>query len=124
MRCLFPSNHFRKLRGESTLRINLYADTIPSLKGAKELFRKGVFSTLAPSNRNSFYLLKPLIDSPPLINLELGNIQHESTEHQVIKELIVDPQTCGPLLISCPQNVSKVLMAQGPWIRIGLVDEI
>jgi len=35
--------------------------------------------------------------------------------------ILVDPQTCGPLVISCSSIHAEKLIQQGPWIKIGFI---
>jgi len=38
-------------------------------------------------------------------------------------KILVDPQTCGPLLVCCSSIYSEKLLQQGPWIKIGFISE-
>jgi selenide,water dikinase len=59
------------------------------------------------------------------VNLQLDGIDPGSKEHQVLLELLVDPQTCGPLLISVQAEIAEQLTAQpqSPWTDIGKVKQ-
>ena len=50
----------------------------------------------------------------------IGENEYGSKEHFQIKELIVDPQTCGPLLISCSPEIASELIAS---LEQGRLDE-
>ena len=122
---LSASNCQRVNSGLPLLKIKLQAELIPSLKGALSLLGNGYSSTLAPSNRRAWKLLDRTLNPSVFIDLALGdNISYESKEHEQIKELIIDPQTCGPLLVSCSSEVAKGLIERGLWIKIGTVDLI
>ena len=41
-------------------------------------------------------------------------------EGKTIKKLLCDPQTCGPLLISCNEKFEKYL--DNNWYKVGIVD--
>ena len=57
------------------------------------------------------------------MNLLLGaDIEYDSNKYHQIMELIVDPQTCGPLLIACEPEIAEELVSNGPWQRIGYID--
>ncbi len=105
----------------SSVRVILKAADIPSLPGSLSLFERGYSSTLAPSNRSFWGLLEPSFAESALVELSLGEIPMESSRHKALKELIVDPQTCGPLMISCDQLFANDLLALGNWYQIGYV---
>ncbi len=119
---LFASNSKRIKLGQSLLRIQLEAELIPSLKGALSLLRDGYASTLAPANRRAWSLLDKRDGSPAFVELSLGKgLYAGCQEYETIMELIVDPQTCGPLLIACPNEDAIRLENEAPWIKIGNV---
>ncbi len=105
------------------LQVQLEATTIPALPGSLELFKAGYSSSLAPANRNAWALLdpQPQLNAPPGVILNLGPITKGSSQHLALLELLVDPQTCGPLLISVSKQLSKALLKQDPqcWWPIG-----
>ena len=73
------------LQNTRDLTIQLDGAAIPSYAGALELFERGVSSTLAPSNRSAWRWLEDRVQLQ----------QHPSA---ALLELLVDPQTCGPLV--------------------------
>ena len=110
------------LRSNNTeVSINLFTDSIPSLPGSLELLARGYCSTLAPSNRNSWTLLDHNDERPPKVSLLPSSIRSGIHNKQAILELLVDPQTCGPLLLSCDQSSAKILCQQASWKKIGEV---
>jgi selenide,water dikinase len=44
-------------------------------------------------------------------------------DHQALLELLVDPQTCGPLLLGCSAAMADALLQADytQWHRIGVV---
>ena len=94
------------LLSSSTLRVTLQNNCIPSYPHALDLLENGYASSLAPANRRSWTLLDHMVqlDQPPSRGL---------------MELLVDPQTCGPLLLACPETTATQLLREGPWHRIG-----
>lgn len=92
--------------------VDLWIDHIPSFEGALDLLKSGLASTLAPSNRRAL--------------ASLGNrvraLQHsEDVSNSLdpgLEALLVDPQTCGPLLTACPETTAQILKEKG-WTSIG-----
>ena len=115
------SNLANSRKGLEPLRIKIYGEKIPSFHGALDLFFKGFASSLAPSNRYSFRFLESNLGMPPQFFLELDSLRRGSAQHKAILELMIDPQTCGPLVIACPPNFSEDLISRGPWTLIGEV---
>ena len=108
------------LRGnQAEVSVHLQPDSIPSLPGSLQLLADGYCSTLAPSNRRAWALLDSHGDHPAKVSLSPSG--SHSHDQQAILELLVDPQTCGPLLVSCSQSAAKELCQQGPWANIGEV---
>ncbi len=104
------------------IKIKLFASAIPSLYGAKELLKAGYSSTLAPSNRNIWNYLNTNAKKSPLIDFAAENIALDDNEMKVIRELLVDPQTCGPLILSCDSKIAIELVKTDSWQMIGRVE--
>ncbi len=117
------TNKSRKAQGLSLLRINLFAFNIPVYVGVFDLFEQGCFSTLAPYNRKAWKFLQPSLETSELISLDVGTMSQDSEKYKAIMELIVDPQTCGPLVLACSRKTSIELMKTGSWSQIGKVVE-
>ncbi len=118
------TNYQRRLMGKSQLRIKLHAQSIPIFDGVKSLINNGVASTFAPSNRNFFTLIKSSKNSIPLIDLDLNDFAQGRQMLNLYQELIIDPQTCGPLVVSCDSEVARKLINKGPWVSIGSISTI
>ena len=106
------------------LQIQLDASRIPALPGALELLAAGHASSLAPANRRAWSLLDPpAAGRPAPIHLNLGEHTAGCTSHWVLQELLVDPQTCGPLLISVTPRLAADLLGQTGhgWHAIGRI---
>ena len=88
------------------LRVTLEGDRIKAFPGALRLLAAGYASSLAPSNRSAWRLL----DSQVVL---------KGRQDSALLELLVDPQTCGPLLVACSPSAANTLTALGPWTRIG-----
>jgi len=101
------------------LKIILDLDHIPVYDGVKELLEQGFESTLAPSNR----IFLKNIEGDKNLRFELisnHDISNRSFYNMMLK-ILVDPQTCGPLVISCSSIYARKLIQQGPWIKIGCI---
>ena len=105
------------------LQVTLEGAAIPSLPGVLALLTAGHASSLAPANRRAWQLLdpQPNRNGAASVTLDLGSLQAGSKDHQALLELLVDPQTCGPLLISAAPPLAEAMVNQGPqgWWLIG-----
>ena len=105
------------------LQVTLKGPAIPSLPGALALLSEGHTSSLAPANRRAWQLLDPQShqNGTASVTLNLGSLQAGSQDHRALLELLIDPQTCGPLLISAAPPLAEALMNQDPqgWWLIG-----
>ena len=110
--------HLGEMLRNTGLKVVLKGPEIPSLASALSLLEKGYASSLAPANRRAWSLLDN--DS---VDLELTGIDPGSNQHQALLELLVDPQTCGPLLISVQDDIAQQLTSQpqSTWTDIGSV---
>ena len=119
---LCASNASRLDKGLSLLRIRLHSDSLPYFKGVLSLFDNGFSSTLAPANRRAWRLLDSEGNRPAPIEMVLGEkIACDSREHKQILELIVDPQTCGPMVLSCDSEIAFELTSNANWTSIGTI---
>ncbi|AII42224.1 hypothetical protein KR100_02245 [Synechococcus sp. KORDI-100] len=98
--------HLGEMLAGSDLLLSLDATAIPAYDGVLELFARGFSSTLAPANRQALSMLDKTVSLA-------GQSSHG------LRELLVDPQTCGPLLVSCSQAAATTLMTRGSWTPIG-----
>ncbi|MFN9931540.1 MAG: selenide, water dikinase SelD [Cyanobacteriota bacterium] len=82
-------------------RVVLDTAAIPAMKGALPLLERGFASTLAPANAEALALL----DGP--VQLEEG-----AEDMAARRALLIDPQTCGPLLAALPmERVAEAVAA-------------
>ena len=99
------------LQNSPELTIELEGSAIPAYPGALELFERGISSTLAPSNRAAWRWLE-------------GPVQLQQPPSAALLELLVDPQTCGPLLLACTSKAATQLTRNGPWLQIGNATDV
>ena len=120
--------HLGEMLGDSAtsgdpLQVTLEGSAIPSLPGALALLTAGHASSLAPANRRAWQLLdpQPNRNGAAAVTLNLGSLQAGSQDHRALLELLIDPQTCGPLLISAAPSLADALLNQGQqeWWLIG-----
>ncbi len=77
------------------LRVELTAAAVPVLPGAWQLLEQGFSSSLAPANRGAW------------AELEAGRVALAAAPGRAegpLRELLIDPQTCGPLLAALPPD--------------------
>jgi selenide,water dikinase len=110
--------HLGEMLRNPSLKVVLNGPEIPALAGALSQLAKGHASSLAPANRRAWNLL-----DNGCVELQLAGIDPGSREHQALLELLVDPQTCGPLLISVNAHIAQTLTSapNSPWTEIGSV---
>ena len=73
--------------------VDLDASAIPVFPGALALLAAGHASTLAPANREDLLALSDLVC-----------LQAPHLQRATLEALIIDPQTCGPLLAALPDT--------------------
>ena len=101
------------------IKIILELDRIPLYDGVKELLEKGFESTLAPSNK---IFLKNVYGVKNLgFDLIYNDFDFADVSYNTMLKVLIDPQTCGPLVISCSPIFSDKLIQNGPWMKIGYV---
>jgi len=83
----------------SGIQVQLDPQKVPAYGGALELLRAGHASTLAPHNAAALELLAPQ-----------GAIQLPSEPDAACRALLIDPQTCGPLLAAVPAHQAPALL--------------
>ncbi len=82
----------------ATCRVTLQASAIPALPGALELLAEGWASSLAPSNARALGLLE-------------GSVALQEPVDAAQRALLIDPQTCGPLLAAIPGDQVEAAVA-------------
>ena len=85
--------------GPARLAVHLEADAIPALPGALELLERGHASSLAPANARALARLGQTIE---LVGAECPGL----------RQLLIDPQTCGPLLAALPAETAPACLEQ------------
>ena len=95
--------------------IELWIDQLPILPGAMALLQAGISSTLAPANRRALASLGSQVHA-----LKAGR-DHSNKLDPALETLLIDPQTCGPLLVSVAPSIANTLLNENPerWWSIG-----
>jgi selenide,water dikinase len=106
-----------------TLQVVLNTSAIPALPGALKLLKAQYASSLAPANRRAWSLLDPSQDQAAKVILARAGSVFDPKDDQAMLELLVDPQTCGPLLLGCSEAMAEALLQANDtaWHRIGVV---
>ena len=114
-------------KDQERLHVQLDAERIPALPGALALLTAGYASSLAPANRRAWSLLDPPASDrqPAPVGLHLAEHKAENKLHRALLELLIDPQTCGPLLISVTPAFAAALLSQPGqgWHAVGRVSQ-
>jgi selenide,water dikinase len=108
------------------LRVELIAEAIPSLPGAIELLQTGYASSLAPANAEALGLLEEQIMLVAASTAHQSATQQSAASHSkahpskahksavnktALLGLLIDPQTCGPLLAALPAEQGDAAVA-------------
>ena len=118
---LEATNNYQLKMKLEPLKIILDLARIPLYEGVKELVDNGFESTFAPANK----IFLKNIDGDKNLRVELifnDSILNSSFNNTMLK-ILIDPQTCGPLVVSCSSINAEKLIQLGPWIEIGIVSE-
>ena len=83
----------------TSCRVTLNAAQVPSLPGALTLLEQGLTSSLAPANASALALLE-------------DRVELQSPVDGARQALLIDPQTCGPLLAAIPADRIDAALAE------------
>ncbi|MCP9926659.1 selenide, water dikinase SelD [Cyanobium sp. CH-040] len=100
--------HLAEMLAASTpgLRVELDAAALPTLPGALELLEGGLASSLAPANAAALALLEG-----PVRLSEPPGPADAAARRSARLGLLIDPQTCGPLLAALPAGAGEAAIA-------------
>ena len=101
------------LGSQPAVQIQLDGERIPAYAGSLNLLGQGWASSLAPANRLAWRWLDPSADG------DQASVTVEGAHDQALLELLVDPQTCGPLLVACDPAAAANLSREEGWYWIG-----
>ena len=106
----------RKVNSED-LKVILNLSSFKAYPGIIDLINKGIKSSIFEENYKILDSLKHK-SHERIIDFILGN-GIDPEEGKTIKKLLCDPQTCGPLLISCNEKFEKYF--DNNWYKVGKV---
>ena len=112
------TNAKRRKENLEDIKVVLNLNSFEAYPGVIDLINKGIKSSLFEDNYKILDSLRYKYDEP-IIDFVLENSINPE-EGKTIKKLLCDPQTCGPLLISCNEKFEKYL--DNNWYKVGIVD--
>ena len=112
------SNLYRQSNNLEPLKVLLDLFAFKAYPGVFNLIRKDVKSTFFESNKEIFDRIYYGNQQKRIINFLNENLFDKETFNERIS-LLVDPQTCGPLLISCNHKYENTL--KDKWYKVGEV---
>ncbi len=112
------TNSRRRKENLGDLKVVLNLNSFKAYPGVVELINKGIKSSLFEDNHKILDSFRYKFNER-VINFNLGN-NIDPKEGEIIKKLLCDPQTCGPLLISCNEKFEKYF--DNNWYKVGIVN--
>ena len=112
------SNLLRKYNNLAPIKIQLDLFAFKAYPGVFDLIRRGIKSTLFESNKEIIDPIFKKNSHERIISFSGENTIDEKTLNERIS-LLFDPQTCGPLLISCDPKYEGYL--KNNWYKVGEV---
>ena len=114
------SNLYRERNNLEPVKVLLDLFAFKAYPGVFDLIKNDVKSTFFESNKEIFDTIYKG-NQQKIINFLNENSLDKETFNEKIS-LLLDPQTCGPLLISCNQKYENVL--KNNWYKVGEVVEM
>jgi len=112
------TNKLRQSRKQPNIRAKLDLSLLKSYAGINKLIRQGVRSSIFYENKKIFDQINSVNIRERIITIEKNGVILKNIFLDEI-DLIIDPQTCGPLLISCNPEYEQYLKRD--WYKIGSV---
>ena len=112
------SNLIRKSNNSEPIKVLLDLLAFKSYTGVFDLIQKGIQSSLFESNKEIYDQILLEKQNKRIISFK-KNIKLESKSFKEKIALLLDPQTCGPLLISCAPKYETFL--KDDWYKVGKV---
>lgn len=112
------TNLRRRKENLEDLKVVLDLNSFKAYPGVIDLINKGIKSSLFEENYKILDSLRYKSHERMIDFIFENGINHE--EGNTIKKLLCDPQTCGPILISCNEKFEKYF--DNNWYKVGIVD--
>ena len=115
---LNSSNLQRKNHNQNEIKAILNLMAFHAYPNVLELIRKGVKSSLFDGNKKIYdqILEKEFVRREIIFDLE-EDLNMDKISERI--ELLLDPQTCGPILISCKPKFEKYF--KNNWYKVGRI---
>ncbi len=112
------SNLYRERNNLEPVKVLLDLFAFKAYDGVFDLIRKDIKSTFFESNKEIFDKIYKVNQQKRIINfLDENSLDKETFKEKI--SLLLDPQTCGPLLISCNRKYENTL--KDKWYKVGEV---
>ncbi|MBO8218511.1 selenide, water dikinase SelD [Prochlorococcus marinus] len=112
------SNLFRETNNLEPIKVLLDLLAFKAYPGVFDLIRRNIKSTFFESNKEIFDKIYKRNQQKRIINfLNKNSLDKETFSERI--SLLLDPQTCGPLLISCNPKYENSL--KDKWYKVGKV---
>ena len=111
------SNLSRENNSLAPIRVVLDLMAFKAYPGVFDLIQKGIKSSLFESNKEIFDQILSKKPNDRIITFSKKNFNSGSFKEKI--SLLLDPQTCGPLLISCNPKYESCLKDE--WYKVGEV---
>ena len=112
------TNSMRRKENLKDIKVVLNLNSFKAYSGVINLINKGIKSSLFEENNKILDSLR-FKSHERIIDFIYGNNMNPE-EGKIIKKLLCDPQTCGPILISCNEKFEKYF--DNNWYKVGIVD--
>ena len=110
------SNFKRQEKNLKIIKVILDLNAFQAYPGVMALIKKGVKSSLYEANKKIFEDFSKEQSNDKVISFYQDN-DINMEKFQAIIKLLFDPQTCGPILISCESKYEKLLLRN--WYKVG-----
>jgi len=115
---IISSNLERKNKNLKKLRAVLNLMALKAYPNVMELIRNGVRSSLFDGNKKIYSeIVGKDFNKREIIFAEADNLSHDQINDRL--DLLLDPQTCGPILISCQPKFRKYFTKD--WYQVGRI---
>ncbi len=112
------TNSRRRKENLKEIKVVLNLNSFKAYPGVIDLINKGIKSSLFEYNHKILDFLRCKSQAGIIDFIHENHI--DTKEVTALKKLLCDPQTCGPLLISCNEKFEKYF--EDNWYKVGIVE--